>query len=374
MLDFIHIQNFKSLKNLEYHAVPLNVLMGLNGSGKSSFLQALLLLKQSAPFIASGASSVPLNGDFLTMGTQSDVCYCYNDNTNEISIEFSLQNMPETQKLIFKFSDPESDMLEITKTDNLIPESMKEFSQLQYISANRLGPQQEHIFLSSKISAKGWGMTGENAVAYLAEYGDKNGIVNPKFLFPGVTEPTLQAQVNAWMSTISPGTNIHADKMLKISKAILSVSFASGAFLHKFRPQNVGFGISYTLPIVIMLLAAKAGDSLMIENPEAHIHPRGQAELGRLISLCAENGIQIFLETHSDHVINGIRVAVKKQQISQKKVNIAYFTRRESIDPASGLNEQYSEIQNIKVDKHGEMNAYPDGFMDEWNNQLMELL
>ena len=121
-----------------------------------------------------------------------------------------------------------------------------------------------------------------------------------------------------------------------------------------------------------MLLTAKSGDCLIIENPEAHIHPKGQAELGRLLALCASTGVQIFLETHSDHVVNGIRVAVKKGQIERHDVKIAYFSRKESYD--NGIYEQYTDIETIKIDPHGELSSYPDGFMDEWNNQLMELL
>ena len=121
-----------------------------------------------------------------------------------------------------------------------------------------------------------------------------------------------------------------------------------------------------------MLLTAKPGDCLIIENPEAHIHPKGQAELGRLLALCASTGVQIFVETHSDHVVNGIRVAVKRRQIERHDVKIAFFSRKESHN--NGIYEQYTDIETIKIDPHGELSNYPDGFMDEWNNQLMELL
>ncbi len=145
----------------------------------------------------------------------------------------------------------------------------------------------------------------------------------------------------------------------------------------QFRPINVGFGLSYILPMLVVLLTAHEGEMLVIENPEAHLHPRGQAEVGKLLARAAAAGIQLFVETHSDHVINGIRVAVKEGIIKPEDVNIAFFERKEhEVKNKSGVSstEIYSTVNNIKIDRHGSLSMYPDGFMDEWNNQLMELL
>ena len=385
MLKHISVQNFKSFKDVSYDPVTLNVLMGLNGVGKSSFTQMLLLLKQ----INIGTRGVdfndlPLNGEIISLGTLKDIQYCYST-TDNITFEFSEDSSAVDNLRIVIYTknvSPDRDKLDLhvsikeasQKSENTYA-SFDNFlnwcKRIQYISANRLGPQQEHFYYTSKIEEKNWGVCGENAVAYLAEYGNQK-IPNIKLLFSEELDPSLQTQVNAWMSTISPGTNIHADKMLSISKTLLSVSFAKGIAQNKFRPQNVGFGISYTLPLIIMLLTAKPGDCLIIENPEAHIHPKGQAEFGRLLALCASTGVQIFVETHSDHVVNGIRVAVKKKQIYRKDIKLVFFDRYESRN--DNVYEQYTNIQTIKIDINGELSAYPDGFMDEWNNQLIELL
>ncbi|WP_180834594.1 AAA family ATPase, partial [Vibrio parahaemolyticus] len=65
------------------------------------------------------------------------------------------------------------------------------------------------------------------------------------------------------------------------------------------------------LPIVLALLVTKPGGLVIIENPEAHLHPKGQSYLGRLIQRTAEAGVQVIIETHSDHLLNGIRVAAR---------------------------------------------------------------
>lgn len=385
MLKKISIHNFKVLKDVSYEPAPLNILMGLNGVGKSSFVQILLLLKQlNTNMVTMRQRVLPLNGDIVSLGTLRDILYCYS-NKDDIVFSFSAESLPVdsiTIRIPTNNADIESDspayLVENIKVEDKVPESVVPFvyfiewcKGVQYISASRLGPQQEHRFFKSTLGDKNWGACGENAVAFLAENGDRT-ISNAKLLFSDKLDGTLQTQVDAWMSVISPGTNIHADKMSSISKALLSVSFAKGIAQNKFRPQNVGFGISYTLPIVIMLLSAKPGDCLIIENPEAHIHPKGQAEMGRLLALCASIGVQIFVETHSDHIVNGIRVAVKKQLIDKSDVKFAYFNRYD-IDN-NGLFEQYTDIQIVKIDPNGEFSDYPDGFMDEWNNQLLELL
>lgn len=374
MLKKIEIKNFKSLKNICYQPTGLNVLMGLNGVGKSSFIQTLLLMKQIGSSFSGEQFLISFNGEIIELGTLKDVFYCYSEE-KEIVFSFHEDSFKDDIVITLPYDLNNGDADTIKPKYYPTIEDYINFldhcSKIQYISANRLGPQQEHFFFTSKVNAKNWGINGEHALAYLAEKGNSS-VANANMLFnANDKDASLITQVNNWMSTISPGTNIHADKLPSISKTILSVSFAKSVGQNKFRPQNVGYGISYTLPIVIMLLSARPGDCLIIENPEAHIHPKGQAELGRLLALCASCGVQIFVETHSDHIVNGIRVAVKKHLIEKTDVKFAFFERKEQ--KFADITEQYTDITDIKVDHNGELSHYPDGFMDEWNIQLMEL-
>ena len=125
------------------------------------------------------------------------------------------------------------------------------------------------------------------------------------------------------------------------------------------------------------LLISVPEDIVIIENPEAHLHPRGQAEMGNLIARAAAYGIQVFVETHSDHVINGVRVAVKNGIVKPEDVNIAFFERKgHEITAEDGMKhkEYFADVRNIKIDKKGSLSEYPEDFMDEWNNQLMRLM
>ena len=171
---------------------------------------------------------------------------------------------------------------------------------------------------------------------------------------------TLLHQTAAWLGEISPDVRFDIQEIPGTDKVILNYQFANQESLSKkFRPKNVGFGISYALPVIVSLLNFKKDKIVIIENPEAHIHPRGQAEMGRLIALAAAAGMQLFVETHSDHIVNGIRVAVKENLINAENVNISYFSRQTTEI------EQFCRIQNIRVDRTGELSDYPIDFMDE---------
>ena len=115
------------------------------------------------------------------------------------------------------------------------------------------------------------------------------------------------------------------------------------------------------------MVSAKKGDIVILENPEAHIHPRGQRMLGELISRAGASGAQIFIETHSDHILNGVRLSVKKHLLDKGNVNILYFYK----DVDDNYKHKYATphiLENGKIDK------WPDGFFDEWDIALLDLI
>jgi predicted ATPase len=180
---------------------------------------------------------------------------------------------------------------------------------------------------------------------------------------------SLISQLNAWLNEISPGVKVAIAEVPGVDKMILSYEFELGVGrTANFRPNNVGFGISFCLSVILALLTADEKSIIIIENPEAHIHPRGQAELGKLMALCASCGAQLFIETHSDHIINGIRVAVKDKLIDRKRAIIFWFSK------ITTDTEQFSKISEILIDEKGELSDYPKDFLDEWNNQLIKLV
>ena len=131
-----------------------------------------------------------------------------------------------------------------------------------------------------------------------------------------------------------------------------------------FSPLNTAFGNSYLLPIIVAVLTAKKGGLILLENPEAHLHPAAQFRLGKLLAMAAEQGIQLIVETHSDHLLNGIRVAAKNGQISSDNVAIQYFVEHDGCHDA----------QRIVLNNDGELDCWPQGFFDEWEKALDSLI
>ena len=385
MINSIEIKNFKSIKSKQFLLRNLNVLLGLNGMGKSSFIQTLLLLKQS--YDLGRDSRLQINsGAYLKLGNTKDILYQYSKNEDlALNLLFSTgQNMNlkfdykiEADYFVLKnFTNSEFyyKIAQLQKTESLFN------INFQYLNANRIAPKNVmDKSYSSVVNNRNLGNQGEFTAHYLEVYNNeevqfenilhKNSWIEDRVTQKKIVNKTLINQVNLWMGEISPNINIRTTS-ISSDYILLEYVFKQPNFgtTNRYKPENVGFGISYGLPVVVALLKAKAGDLVIIENPESHIHPRGQAELGKLIALAAMNDVQIVIETHSDHILNGIRVAVKEKHISNDKVIAFYF------DKVVETSEQYSKITNIEIDKNGELSDYPKNMLDEWSNQLLKLI
>lgn len=365
MIKQITIKNFKSIKEIDASLLNLNLLMGLNGMGKSSFIQTLLLLMQSNKL---DEKIIELNGILAQIGQGRDALYQY---AEEEKIVFEL-TFDGQAKYSWKF-DYQKDNEKLVAENGYTKEQMiffrKNTSPFQYIPANRIGPMDIYDASSVVVSdKKQLGLLGEYAAYYINVFGQEQ-IINERLRHSNATSNNLLSQINAWMKEISPGISLNTKYVPEVNKVILDYQFdLLNDKTNSFRPKNVGFGISYVLPIVLALLTAEEGKLIIIENPESHIHPRGQAELGKLISLAASTGAQLLVETHSDHILNGIRVAVKEKLIDKTKVNVMYFEK------ITTEKEQFTKITQIRVDPKGELSEYPKNMIDEWGNQLFKLM
>ena len=96
----------------------------------------------------------------------------------------------------------------------------------------------------------------------------------------------------------------------------------------------------------------------MIENPEVHLHPAGQALMGRFLADAAQSGIQVIVETHSDHVLNGIRRAVKAGRLPAGKVALHFFRTRSTDSPRA---------LSPTIDGSGNVDVWPEGFFDQFD-------
>jgi predicted ATPase len=377
MITKLKVGNFKSHKNTQLDLGNLTLLTGLNSSGKSSIIQAFLLLRQS---YQKGrlAKGLDLNEPLVDVGKGTDALYRY-ANENEI-ISFDITAGQHRYHFSFDASDKlDATFLPITSDSTPIDATtqLPFFTHhFQYLGANRMAaaefyPTDSFAVEEEKQVSRNYGQ-GELVAHFLEYFGERYLQVHDSLLHPDEPSRKLIDQVVAWEREISPRLTIIPEKVAdKIAIRYGYKSTGDNEPLRGLNPKNVGFGISYSLPIVVAILSAQPGALLLVENPEAHLHPKGQAKLTELICLAAENGIQLIVETHSDHVLNAVLIACKRHEtqkkgIDKQKVAIYFFGER----------DQYhaSQCTRIPVLQGGKIEQQPHGFFDQMDADLQEIM
>ncbi|MBQ8639844.1 MAG: DUF3696 domain-containing protein [Lachnospiraceae bacterium] len=363
MLKGIHIKNFKCFEKLDISLRNINVLTGINGMGKSTVIQSLLLLRQSFDR-ERGIRGLSLNGEYVRLGTAQDVLYEKAvDETVGFGIDSDLGNMSFQFRYI-----PDSDYLPVDRADTGSPAFELWGNSFAYLSAYRIEPLELYrITNEENVNRREFGTNGEFAIQYLGIHGDDK-VINSNVVINDKLGDSLGNQTRIWMDRIAPGVSPKVLLNLQNRTSELRYEFIEGKEkTNSYKSINVGFGITYVLPLIVSLLAAKTGDLIMIENPEAHIHPAGQRMLGELIARAGAGGVQLLVETHSDHIMNGIRLAVKRNQIEGEKVNVFYFYK--------DCNDEYRhKYVKPEIYPDGRLSCWPEGFFDEWDKALYELI
>lgn len=368
MIESLYIKNFKSIKNIDLNFSGLNLFFGMNGMGKSSTIQSLLLCRQS--FWRNGGLNLDKlypSGDLVDLGSTGEV---FNKHADDNKLELIIEEDGKEIVLSYLYrSDIDDYGVAFAKEEGngIIDYSGSLFSEgFVYLAAEHLGPRKRYDYSRWDLSGiNKYGSHGEFTVPFLATKGTQIH-VPPKMCNPKERSDSLIDQVSAWMVNISPGIRINTEMHPQEQEAKLRISYNEGRMVSDdYSPQNVGFGIPYSLPVVVAILAAKRGDLIILENPESHLHPKGQSALAKLMSCAVSEGIQIICESHSDHIINGIRVSVKEGLLDKDKVSIYYYSKD---------NQQETQCTPIRVDSNGNLDNYPAGLLDEWGELMARLL
>lgn len=370
MIRSISIQGFKCFREKE--TIPLsqiNILYGKNGRGKSTVAQSLLLLAQTM-LDCNDIAELHLMGNLIELGNfkeivnkdiaQNSFFWSLQDDKELIELGFEeLPLKPQLAKLnklivngenrfdIITSSDEEkgSNQSVSTTSDIMMLQNLK---LLQYVSAGRIGPN--NTSLRKDILAPNWfGVKGEYVINVLANQGEE-----------------FQKEVCEILSYVLSGATLKARPRDIDTIELFLDSVNNG---NMFRPINVGFGYSYILPVIVAAILAEKGSILIIENPEAHLHPGAQSRIAKfLIETAKKKNIQLIIETHSDHVVNGLRIAMKQkvQELSPTDAEIIFFSHDDK--------DTKPDIEIIKCDYRGELDIYPDDFLDEWTKQLVSLI
>lgn len=349
MISCLRLCNFKRFAELSLSLSPLTVLTGTNGSGKTSVIHALLLARQAT---INGSDVIQLNGPYgIQLGEATELLHHEADPTEGIVIE--MENAGVTHRWKLSTAGVRSLVSEILERPSAPLELLAAHDRrFTYLCADRLGPQDALPAASSPPEAIGVGPQGEYVAHVLATL-DRHPVSEGRRL-PDVKPTTLQHHVEAWMKSVTKPLEIKAEWFP--NSTVTRLLYKTPGIRHEWvRPPNMGFGVSTALPVIVAGLVAERGGLLVIENPEIHLHPAGQSAIGAFLAKVAADGVQVLVETHSDHVINGVRRAVAEKVLLAKNTVLHYF------DDA---------VTEITVDKRGKLSEWPAGFFDQIDRDL----
>lgn len=362
MFTKLRIQQFKCFSDQEIEFGKITILAGANGVGKSSLIQSLLLIKRCLD--TSEGTQIALNdkkNTFLELGSANEVYNISGDNSNIIT--FELTRNYGNDKATIKLEKQEnittnlkyieySQVLQLSRIRSL-------FRNFHYLNAERLGPRNiQGISIDDFISTGFQGEYTGEAIAKTSNIPLQDNKLNPE-----KEERSVLRQIEAWMQFIIPDLEIQITPFPQINQIRIGLR-KKGSGTDYLHPNNIGFGISYVLPIVVSCLIAKEESIFVVENPEAHLHPLGQSRIGQFLAIMANAGVKTIVETHSEHVINGIRIASLKNKINHKDILIHFFTQNQKSEV---------EIKKIEINEKGELSEWAEGFFDQEEKDLSEI-
>lgn len=371
MLEQLQLRHFKCFEKLDLPLGPLTLLSGSNASGKSSALQGLVLLHQTIRD-HEWSTRLMLNGGSVKLGTVLDVVDKVYGRRN---LEIGLVERESTLRWTFHGDREEMSMgterVHLDDVEIMDPPALrhllpldhydvassiaKRLRDLTYITAEREGPR-EIYSLEDRQSAPVVGPRGEHTLSVLHRV--RAEPIRESLVLADVA-PTGLRQIEGRMAQFFPGCRIDVQLVPQANAVTLGIRTSDETDFH--RPVHVGFGLTQVLPIVVGAIAAEEQDILLIENPEVHLHPAGQARMGSFLAEVAASGVQVLVETHSDHVLNGVRRAVKVGTLSPEQALLHFFRPR---------GDDLDQVVSPTLDAGGNIDIWPEGFFDQFDKDM----
>jgi predicted ATPase len=387
MLNRLHIQNFKCFEALSLPLSPMTLLTGFNAAGKPTTIQAMLLLAQTQRQ-GGRLPLVPLNGPLTRLGSPGDVLrdggrseLVLGIETAECQADWLIApdvnhggHVLHIKQITWQIGRQAPKTTAFRKgISNLLPQAAPSplkkvthcLAELIFLSAMRIGTTE--VFPAPEQPDPVWadvGSQGEFAAWWFEKQLDAE--VDPARRHPNESASILRKQFNAWASELFPGAEANAQRISGTSLVRLELRNHDADEWR--RPANIGYGLTYAFPILVAGLIAKPGQLLIIDSPEAHLHPLGQSRMGSFLAMLATSGVQVIVETHSDHVLNGVRLAIKSGALSPEQTAIHFFNYR----PRSGTDPAH--VVSPQVDATGNLSEWPLGFFDQAERDMAVLV
>ncbi len=380
MISRVDLGNFRCFSGLKLPLRPLTVLSGLNASGKSSVMQAMALLQHTMRE-DEWSTRLILNGATVRLGTAEEVVdresggracgiTVHEDHTSSVAWQFSGEaqdiNMTVDRVRVVPWADDGCERNPPPELHHLIPATDRNYAAIEslrslaYLTSGRLAPKEFSRFDNPMLTPF-VGPRGEFAAGVL--YSGRNELVSNALAIEGVA-PTRLRQVEARMKQVVPGCVL---EIVQDSCAIaLVIGCRTGPGTGSARVLHLGrCGLTQIFPVFVAALTASENDILLIENPETRLHPSAQAKIGAFLAQIASTKVQVLIETHRDHVLNGMRWAVKDTVLSHKYVAICFFRH-----PPGATQAGMPQVTSPAMGSDGNMNHWPTGFFDQFDDDM----
>jgi predicted ATPase len=335
LLNSLDILDFKCIQKEHFNFKKLNLITGVNSSGKSTLLQSIMLISHyfgKKKFITENFK----NFDQIR-----------NKYTNAKFLEINLDNNIFKQDFVSpKPIVKKGSNYNITKDEDIF-----------FLNSNRIGPVDIAPFRSDEFI----GNSGEYIFSWYEQ--NKSEIISDELVCS--SSKTLHSNVDYWLTKIAD-INLEL-KTEKTTADAVKILFKSD-MLDNVSPLHLGVGLSYLAKIIIMCLLIPAGKTIIIENPELYLHPRSQSLLCEFFAFVASKGTQLIIETHCEHLINRLRYEIYKNKFSENDAVIYY---------KSSTQKKFEKILINKrghlTDTDGTSRLFPAGFFDINLEQLIEI-
>ena len=218
-----------------------------------------------------------------------------------------------------------------------------------------LGPLREYpsrLYTWAGEQTQGVGNRGERAVAALLSSRNNGPTID---MGPDQPKRTVEEHVAHWLKELGL---IYSFKVQPIAPnrkeyevRIQRTAESASVFL-----TDVGFGVSQILPVLVLLFYVPEGSTVILEQPEIHLHPAVQAGLADVfIDAIKRRKLQIVLESHSEHLLQRLQRRMAEEVITPEAIKL-YFT---------SIKEGRSELTTLDLDEYGNIRNWPEGFFGD---------
>ena len=344
LINSLGLKNFKCFEELDVKFAPITLLTGANSSGKSSLINAILAVLQTEqfPFYLSP------NGKYVNMGSFEEIVFQnQEDDVFDIFIAFNdLDGGFDTQWYRNSANDLPRNIRNIYDVDpSYKPEEFDVDKDFNYIGSFRQPPERTY-YQKAKAQPK-VDTDGGSYIDQIIEWEE----TNLEKLF----------ELNEVMQQIELFATIQSNK-LKGGRFELMVKTKLNARFAAL--TDVGFGVSQFLPIIVADLQLSDHSCLAVSQPEIHLHPKIQATFGNyLANQIKRTQKQYIIETHSEYLLNRIRLLLVTGELKPEDVRVLYFEN-------DGFK---STVHDVEFATDGQIKGAPQGFFDTYGIDVMNI-